>query len=150
MSPSFEHTGLVVRVRWRRRSFVFLGGTLAAVLVNEGINAASSHYVRGNGFTDWWWLLPMLAGAALIIRPAWGAAVAGIAAGNVALLSSPGSFTWTSPDRNISVFTGITAMAITVLLLGFRCVQLFAPALTEAHALHRTWSARRATNPGQS
>ena len=90
------------------------------------------------------------AGAALIVRPAWGAAVAGIAAGNVARLSSPGSFTWTSPDRNISVFTGITAMAITVLLLGFRCVQLFAPALTEAHALHRTWSARRATNPGQS
>jgi hypothetical protein len=118
-----------------RRLIVFGCVALTGLVVDLAVTASAADFDTGVLYTDWWFVVPALASAALVIRPAWGAAVAGLGAGGVIGLSIDGNaiitagVNWNAAD----IFTAVGLVG-TAVLLAARMVRIFPDARTELHA----------------
>ena len=117
----------------RQARLLVLGGAGAIVIGLDLLARVSfSHFDTGTRFTGWWFVLPALFSAALVIRPAWGSAVAGIAAGGVIAISTDSNM-MTSFGVNWSVGDLFTFLGLvgTIALLVVRTVSILPNARNE-------------------
>jgi hypothetical protein len=116
------------RARYRR----FWVTALACALIDLAASLRFASFDTGVRFSEWWWLLPILACSALIVQPAWGCVVAGVAAGGVIGDSVDGNaivtagINWNAAD----IFTAVGLLG-TAVLLAVRLVRIFPTARTE-------------------
>jgi hypothetical protein len=126
---------------------------LAAVLIDLVVLAAAANFSVVMDLSGLWYLLPAMVFAALIVRPAWGAAVAGVGAGGLigvaietkAILT--GGVPWTPavifaavgliltggvPWTPAVIFAAVGLIGTAVLLTA-RLFRIFPDALQEVH-----------------
>jgi hypothetical protein len=114
------------------------------VLIDLAATLVFASFDTGVRFSEWWWLLPSLACSALIVQPAWGSVVAGVAAGGVIGDSVDGNaivthgVNWNAAD--VFSFVGLVSIAI---MLAVRGVKIFPNARVEAAGLSGTRNASR-------
>jgi hypothetical protein len=72
------------------RLAIFAVVAVAAVVTTTALNAMFATYDTGLHFGGWWFVLPTLVVVALLIRPAWACAFAGLATGGVIDIATDG------------------------------------------------------------
>ncbi len=120
-----------------RRLTWFLAAVFACLALDLAVTRIFATYDTGARSGQWWWLVPALVAGAVIVRPAWGCVIAGIAAGGVLGSAIDGNavvslgLAW-----NVAWLTGWFGLIGITLMLGAQAVRIFPNAKAELRSVH--------------
>jgi hypothetical protein len=116
----------------KRRIRVFGLAALCSLAISLGLDDALASFDTNLRLTAWVWLVPALVVAALVMRPVWSVAFAGVAAGGVLALSNSGivilshGYTW-----SVALLLAEAGLIATLLVIAVQTIRIFPNAVAE-------------------
>jgi hypothetical protein len=129
----------------RMKVFLFTTLLTLVVIVGSAVLWAGVVIATGTRFGDWVWLIPVLAVSSLVVQPAWGAAVAGVAAAGVLVLGfSDEQFVSYDVVWSLADIAAGVGLVILALLLARGAFRTFPGAMVELREITRRMNVRAA------